>query len=56
MEPYEKLYHITFNAITDALEQLDEMNIGRARRTLREAQSQAEELYISQEDASGGQE
>lgn len=50
MSPYQKMYSITFNAISDALEQLDRLNIGTARKLLKDAQSRAEELYISQED------
>ncbi len=43
---YEKLYHLLFNAITDALEQLDAQNYGEAKETLISAQQEAEEIYI----------
>ena len=43
---YEKLYHLLFNAITDALEQLDAQNYGEAKETLIYAQQKAEEIYI----------
>ncbi len=43
---YEKLYHLLFNAITDALEQLDAQNYGEAKETLISAQQKAEEIYI----------
>ena len=45
-----KLYYRLFNAITDALEQLEEENLGVAKNILRQAQQQAEEDYISGED------
>ena len=50
MSPYQKMYSITFNAISDALEQLDKLDVGAARKLLEDAQSRAEELYISQEE------
>lgn len=53
MDPYEKMYHITFNAISDALNELKELNIGRACNLLEKAQSQAEEIYISQGEDQG---
>ena len=43
---YEKLYHLLFNAITDALEQMDAQNYGEAKETLISAQQKAEEIYI----------
>lgn len=55
MPNYQKMYVIAFNAISDALEELDKLNIGAAKRQLREAQYHTEELYISQaeEDSRG---
>lgn len=53
MSDYQKLYTIMFNAATDVLEELDKLNIGTAKQQLREAQSQAEDLYISQDEDSG---
>ena len=50
MENYQKMYTTLFNAITDALEQLEQQNIGRARETLIAAQQQAEELYMEAAD------
>ena len=44
---YEKLYHLLFNAITDALEQMEKQNYGTAKETLIAAQQQAEEIYIT---------
>ena len=46
---YEKLYHLLFNAITDALEQMEKQNFGTAKETLIAAQQQAEEIYMSAE-------
>lgn len=46
MPDYEKLYHLLFNAITDALDVLDQGDAQTARATLIRAQQQAEELYI----------
>ena len=46
---YEKLYHLLFNAITDALEQMEQQNYGSAKETLIAAQQQAEEIYMSAE-------
>lgn len=41
-----KPYTTLFNAITDALEALEELNIGTAKELLRHAQQTAEELFI----------
>lgn len=46
---YEKLYHLLFNAITDALRELEAANYGRAEDILKKAQCDAEEVYISWE-------
>ena len=46
MEDYAKLYHLLFNAITDALEQMNAQNFGSAKETLVSAQQKAEDLYI----------
>lgn len=55
MSDYQKMYLTAFNAITDALEELDRLNIGRAKARLREAQCRAEDIFVSQdgEDGSG---
>ena len=46
---YEKLYHLLFNAITDASKQMESQNFGTAKETLITAQQEAEELYMSAE-------
>ena len=50
MPDYEKMYHSLFNAITDALEQIEQLNFGSAKDLLIAAQQQAEEIYISAEN------
>ena len=46
---YEKLYHLLFNAITDALEQMEQQNYGTAKNLLITARQEAEEIYMSAE-------
>ena len=46
MEVYQKMYYLLFNAITDALKQMDAQNYGEAKETLISAQQKAEEIYI----------
>lgn len=43
---YEKMYHLLFNAITDALEQMEKQNLGSAKDLLTTAQQKTEEIYI----------
>ena len=50
MPDYEKMYHLLFNAITDALEQIEQQNFGSAKDLLIAAQQKAEEIYITAED------
>lgn len=50
MQDYQKLYLLLFNAITDALEELDMLHFQKVREILETAQQEAEELYISTED------
>ena len=48
MEDYTKLYHLLFNAITDALEQMNAQNFGSAKETLVSAQAKSRRnLYHS---------
>ena len=47
MENYQKMYSTLFNAITDALTQIENQNYGDARSTLIAAQQKAEEMYIT---------
>lgn len=55
MPDYQKMYSILFNAISDGLEELDNLNIGSAKKIFKEAQSRTEELYMSQEETDPGQ-
>lgn len=48
MVNYQKLYTGLFNAITDALEELEALNIGWAKELLRQAQVDAEERYLEE--------
>ena len=50
MPDYEKMYHLLFNAITDALTQLETQNYGDVKDALISAQLKAEEIYITAED------
>ena len=43
---YEKMYHLLFNAITDALEQMEKQNLGSAKDLLTPVQQKAEEIYM----------
>ena len=47
MENYQKMYSTLFNAITDALAQIENQNYGAAKSTLIAAQQKAEEMYIT---------
>ena len=50
MPDYEKMYHLLFNAITDALSQIETQNYGDAKEILISAQQKAEEIYITAEN------
>lgn len=50
MHNYQKEYFILFNAITDALRQLEEQNLGAAKKLLMTAQQQAEEHFLSEKE------
>ncbi len=43
---YQKMYTCLFNAITDALDAIAAQNFGQAAELLRNAQREAEGLYI----------
>ena len=46
MTDYQKMYTSLFNAITDALEQMEKQNYGSAKDLLITAQQKTEEIYI----------
>ncbi len=50
MSYYCKMYSIMFNAVSDALDELDKLNIGMAKDYLKEAQFHTEEIYMAQND------
>lgn len=50
MTDYKKLYHLLFNAITDALEALGHLEIPTANRLLEDAQIKAEEMVIEADE------
>lgn len=50
---YEKMYAVLFNAITDALEEMDALNFGSAGQILRNAQQKTEDLYCDAEEQEG---
>lgn len=52
MENYQEMYFHLFNAVTDALEQLDQHNYGIAAEKLKAAQLQGEDSYIRAEESS----
>ena len=43
---YEKLYHLMFNRVTDALRELERGRVDAAKELLISAQQTAEEQYI----------
>ena len=47
---YKAMYSLLFNRITDALEQLEQLNIGEARSILMQAQCDSESLFVETED------
>lgn len=48
MELYKELYYKLFAAMADAVEALEHMDFGTARKILLEAQRKAEEAVLSQ--------
>ena len=45
---YEKMYHILFNAITDAMDLMEGQKYQEALTLLEQASREAEEVYISE--------
>ncbi len=48
--PYKKMYSALFNAVTDALNMMDDRDYAAARLRLMAAQREAEELYLGSGD------
>lgn len=47
---YQRLYTHLFNALTDAVEQLENHNCDRAKDILIRAQQETEEMYLDAEE------
>lgn len=47
---YEKLYHLMFNRVTDALRELERGRVDTAKGLLVSAQQAAEEQYIESQE------
>ena len=47
---YKNMYFHLFNAVTDALRQMERQNFGAAAEILRQAQIDSEEIYLDAED------
>ena len=50
MANFEKMYFLLFNKITDALAELGECNYGKAASILKAAQTEAEKIYMGEEN------
>ena len=50
MSMYKEMYFTLFNALTDAIEQMEAQQFDRALRTLEQAQQAAEERYLLGEE------
>ena len=46
---YSKLYFHLFNAVTDALQAMEQQNYGQASSILMSAQQETEEMYLDDE-------
>ncbi len=53
---YKEMYYCLFNAITDAIRDIQAQNYGRALDLLKLAQANAEELYMQHGSAEDEQE
>lgn len=47
---YRNLYFHLFNAVTDALQAIEQQNYGQASAILITAQQETEEMYLDEED------
>ena len=50
-ELYQRMYYHLFNAITDALAQMEQQNYGMALKRLKRVQQETEEMYMDADDA-----
>ena len=51
MNMYKDMYFTLFNALTDAIEEMEAQQFDRALHTLEQAQQAAEERYLRGEEA-----
>lgn len=51
MPDYKTMYFRLFNAVTDAVEELQKLNFGAAAEILRAAQQAGEDSYVEAEEA-----
>ena len=49
MENYKQMYYTLFNAVSKAIEHIENANYGIAKTELIEAQQKTEEIFISSE-------
>ena len=49
---YKKLYFHLFNAVTDALQAMEQQNYGQATQLLIAAQQETEEMYMDEDTGS----
>ncbi len=47
---YRKMYYTLFNAVTDALNAMEQQNYGQARALLVAAQQQSEEIFMDSDE------
>ncbi len=47
---YKKMYLTLFQAITSALETMEQLNFGTAKSILQKGQQDAEDIFINRED------
>ena len=47
---YKKLYFHLFNAVTDALQAIEQQNYGQAAALLVTAQQETEEMYMDEDE------
>ena len=50
MPDYQKMYTTLFCAATDALDALEQLNVGQAKELLRRTQIDAEKTYLEEEE------
>ena len=54
MQLYQTLYHLVFNAVTDAIRALDDADVPAARDILIRAQRDAERRYLDETEPNDG--